>query len=99
MYAMDTGDCQLIVTMPRRHGGAVSLLAALGHAEIEVTRIEPWGDGGGMYRITVSHRPRLAVVLLEGLGCRVTGSASDPIGIPINPRADRYMTTDAGRAW
>lgn len=100
MYAMNTNDCQLIVSLPHRHGGVASMLAALGKAEIEVTRIEPRGDdGAGMYRVTVSHRPRLAVVLLEGFGCRVTGPASDPIDIPINPRADRYMTTGAGRAW
>ena len=90
MYAMDTRDCELIVTMPHRRGGVASVLAALGHEEIEVTRIEPRGyDGGGMYRLAVRRRPRLAVVILEGLGCRVTGPASDPIGIPVTPRVDR----------
>jgi hypothetical protein len=52
-----------------------------------------------MYRVTVSHRPRLAVVILEGVGCRVTGPASDPIGIPVTPRVDRYPMTSAGRTW
>jgi hypothetical protein len=90
VYAMDTRDCELIVTMPHRRDGVVSVLAALGHAEIKVTRIEPRGDDGdGVHRVTVSHRPRLAVVILEGLGCRVTGPASDPIGIPVTPRVDR----------
>jgi hypothetical protein len=69
VYAMDTRDCELIVTMPHRRDGVVSVLAALGHAEIKVIRIEPRGDDGdGIYRVTVSHRPRLAVVILEGLG-------------------------------
>jgi hypothetical protein len=97
---MDARDCELIVAMPHRHGGVASMLAALRHAEIKVTRIEPRGyDGDGMYRVTVSHRPRLAVVILEGVGCRVTGPACDLIGIPVTPRVDRYPMTSAGRTW
>jgi hypothetical protein len=97
MLAIDVKDCHLTVSTPHRHGVATTLVA-LGDARIEVSRIEPRGDEGGMYRLTVSDSPELAVRILEGIGCQVTQASSDRIGIHLTPRANGYATTDAGRS-
>jgi hypothetical protein len=72
MLAIDVRDCHLTVAAPHRHGGGVaSILVALGDARIEVSRIEPRDDESGMYRLTVSDSPELAVRILQGIGCQV----------------------------
>ena len=69
------GDCQMIVSMPDHWGGATSIVAALGKAKIEVTRIEPQGGGPGIYHLIVDDRPLLAASVLKGMGCLVLGVA------------------------
>jgi hypothetical protein len=98
MLAIDVTDCHLTVSTPHRHGGVASMLVALGDARIEVSRIEPRGGDCGMYRLTVSDSPELAVRILEGIGCQVTRAPTDWIGIHLTPRANGYATTDAGRS-
>ena len=98
MLAIDVRDCHLTVSTPHRHGGVASMPVALGDAKIEVSRIEPRGDESGMYRLTVSDSPELAVRILEGIGCQVARAPTDRIGIQVTPRANGYATTDAGRS-
>ena len=98
MLAIDVRDCHLTVSPPHRHGGVASILVALGDARIEVSRIEPRGDDCGMYRLTVSDSPELAVRILEGIGCQVTRAPNDWIGIHLTSRAKGYAMTDAGRS-
>ena len=94
MLAIDVRDCHLTVVTPHRDGGVVSILVALGDARIEVSRIESRGDETGMYRLTVSDSPELAVRILEGIGCQVTRAPSDRIGIHHTARAGDYPTID-----
>ena len=98
MLAIDVRDCHLTVITPHRHGGVASILVALGDARIEVSRIEPQGDDCGMYRLTVSGSPELAVRILEGIDCQVTRAPNDWIGIHLTSRAKGYAMTDAGRS-
>jgi hypothetical protein len=86
MLAIDVRDCHLTVSTPHRHGGVASMLVALGDARIEVSRIEPRGGDSGMYRLTVSDSPELAVRILEGIGCRVTRVPSDLSGVVVIKR-------------
>lgn len=82
MFAVDPRACHITIAVPPR-GGVAGIVVALGNARIEVTRVEPCGDGGGeMYRLTVLDRRQLAVAILEDFGCRIVGRVTDPVGIP-----------------
>lgn len=72
MLAVDVNDCHIMVAMPRRHGGVAGMLVALGDADVAVSRIEPRGAETGIYRLTVGRPSRLAVRILEGIGCQVS---------------------------
>jgi hypothetical protein len=79
VFAVDPRACHITIAVPP-HGGVASIVVALGNARIDVTRIEPCGDGGSeMYRLTVLDRRRLAVTILEEVGCRIVGPVADPV--------------------
>jgi hypothetical protein len=46
------------------------MLVALGAAGIGVSKVEPHVDESGIYLLTVSDRPELALLILAGIGCR-----------------------------
>jgi hypothetical protein len=81
VFAVDPQACHITIAVPPRRGVA-GIVVALGNARIEVTRIEPCGDGGSeMYRLTVLDRRQLAVTILEEFGCRIVGRVTDPVGV------------------
>lgn len=72
MFAIDVRDTDILVTTPHRHGGVARMLAALQAAGLKVSRIEPRINETGMYRLTLSDSPDIAVRILKAIGCRVT---------------------------
>jgi hypothetical protein len=94
VLAIDTRGCHIMMTVPHRHGVA-SMLAALIDAGIQVIQIEPRGGERGTYHLIVSDRPRLAVNILEGIGCQALGSSDDAIGGPLTRPTDRYTMRES----
>ena len=80
MLAIDVRDTDILVTTPHRHGGVARMLAALQAAGLKVSRIEPRINETGMYRLTLSDSPDIAVRILKAIGCRVTPSLSAASG-------------------
>ena len=80
MFAIDVRDTDILVTAPHRHGGVARMLAALQAAGLKVSRIEPRINDTGMYRLTLSDSPDIAVRILKAIGCRVTPSLSAASG-------------------
>jgi hypothetical protein len=73
MLAIEARDCPILVAPPRRPDGVASMLVALGAAGIGVSKVEPRIDDSGIYLLTVSDSPELAVRILAGIGCRCNG--------------------------
>jgi hypothetical protein len=71
MLAIEARDCPILVAPPRRPDGVASMLVALGAAGIAVSRVEARIDDSGIYLLTVSDSPELAVRILAGIGCGV----------------------------
>jgi hypothetical protein len=80
MLAIDVRDSDIMVVTPHRHGGAARMLAALQDAGLRVIRIEPRANERGMYRVTLTDSPELAVRILKAIGCRVAPSMSTASG-------------------
>lgn len=70
MLAIEARDCPIFVAPPRRPDGVASMLVALGAAGIAVSKVEPRIDDSGIYVLTVSDSPELAVRILARIGCR-----------------------------
>jgi hypothetical protein len=56
------------------------MLAALHAAGLKVILIEPRINETGMYRLTLSDSPDIAVRILKTIGCRATPSLSTASG-------------------
>ncbi len=84
-----------MVTMPRGHGGVARMVAALGKAGIEVIRIEPRCGETFIYQLIVNDRPRLAMSILEGIGCQALGSSEGAIRTPLTPLTDGYASRES----
>jgi hypothetical protein len=95
MLTIDTTECRIMVTMPHRHGGVASMVAALREAAIQVIRIEPRASHTGVYHLIVSDRQRLAMSILEEIGCQALGCSDDTIGGPLTPRSDGYAVHES----
>ena len=80
MLAIDVRDTDIVVATPHRHGGVARMLAALHAAGLKVIQIEPRINETGMYRLTLSDSPDIAVRVLKAIGCRVTPSLSAASG-------------------
>ena len=70
MLAIEAGNCPILVAPPRRPDGVATMLVALGAAGIGVCRMEPRAGDSGVYLLTVSDSPELAVRILTGIGCQ-----------------------------
>jgi hypothetical protein len=80
MLAIDVRDSDIMVTTPHRHGGVARMLTALQDAGLRVIRIEPRANEHGMYRVTLTDSPELAVRILKAIGCRATPAMSTASG-------------------
>jgi len=90
VLTIDTMECRLTVTMPYRHGGVASMVATLREVGIQVIRIEPWGGNTGVYQLSVNDRHRLAMSVLERIGCQALGASNGTVEAPLTPRTDEY---------
>ena len=80
MLAIDVRDSDIIETMPPRQGGVARMLTALQDAGLRVIRIEPRTNEIGMYRVTLTDSPELALRILKGIVRRVAPSMSAAAG-------------------
>ena len=80
MLAIDVRDSDIMDTTPHRQGGVARMLAALQDAGLRVIRIEPRTNETGMYRLTVTDSPELALRILAAIRRRVTPSMSTAAG-------------------
>jgi hypothetical protein len=80
MLAIDVRDSDIMETTPQRQGGVARMLAALQDAGLRVIRIEPRTNEIGMYRVTLTDSPELALRILKAIGRRVTPSMSTAAG-------------------
>ena len=80
MLAIDVRDSDIMETTPQRHGGVARMLAALQDAGLRVIRIEPRTNEVGMYRVTLTDSPELALRVLRAIARRVTPSMSIAAG-------------------
>ncbi|MGA8417315.1 MAG: hypothetical protein WB808_11935 [Candidatus Dormiibacterota bacterium] len=80
MLAIDVRDSDIMETTPHRQGGVPRMLAALQDAGLRVIRIEPRTNETGMYRLTVTDSPELALRILAAIRRRVTPSMSAAAG-------------------
>lgn len=80
MLAIDVRDSDIMETTPQRHGGVARMLAALQDAGLRVIRIEPRTNEVGMYRVTLTDSPELALRVLRAIARRVTPSMSTAAG-------------------
>ena len=79
MLAIDVRDSDIMETTPQRQGGVARMLTALQDAGLRVIRIEPRNEVG-MYRVTLTDSPELALRILKAIGRRVTPSMSTAAG-------------------
>jgi hypothetical protein len=94
MLAIDGGESDFALVMPRRHGGVVGMVLALEDGGLGVSRIEPRVGEAGGYRLIVSGSPEIAVRILEGIGCRVTASPQPPaLGADADPPYHHLCST------
>jgi hypothetical protein len=80
MLAIDVRDSDIMETTPHRQGGVARMMAALQDAGLRVIRIEPRTNETGMYRLTVTDSPELALRILSAIRRRVTPSMSAAAG-------------------
>jgi hypothetical protein len=80
MLAIDVRDTDIMGTAPHRQGGVARMLAALQEAGLRVIRIEPRTNETGMYRVTLTDSPELAVRILKAIGRRVAPAMSTAAG-------------------
>jgi transcription initiation factor IIE alpha subunit len=80
MLAIDVRDSDIMDTTQHRQGGVTRMLAALHDAGLRVIRIEPRTNESGMYRVTLTDSPELAVRILEAIRRRVSPSVSTAAG-------------------
>jgi hypothetical protein len=80
MLAIDVRASDIMETTPHRQGGVARMLAALQDAGLRVIRIEPRTNETGMYRLTVTDSPELALRILAAIRRRVTPSMSGAAG-------------------
>jgi hypothetical protein len=80
MLAIDVRDSDIMETTAHRQGGVARMLAALQDAGLRVIRIEPRTNEIGMYRVTLTDSPELALWILRAIGRRVAPSMSSAIG-------------------
>jgi hypothetical protein len=80
MLAIDVRDSDIMETTPQRHGGVARMLAALQDAGLRVIRIEPRTNEVGMYRVTLTDSPELALRVLRAIARRVTPPMSTAAG-------------------
>jgi len=80
MLAIDVRDSDIMETSAHRQGGVARMLAALQDAGLRVIRIEPRTNEIGMYRVTLTDSPELALWILRTIGRRVAASVSSAIG-------------------
>jgi hypothetical protein len=80
MLAIDVRDSDIMGTTAHRQGGIARMLAALQDAGLRVIRIEPRTNEIGMYRVTLTDSPELAVRILKAISRRVTPAMSTAAG-------------------
>jgi len=80
MLAIDVRDSDIVETTAQRQGGVPRMLAALQDAGLRVIRIEPRTNEIGMYRVTLTDSPELALRILKAIGRRVTPTMSTAAG-------------------
>jgi hypothetical protein len=80
MLAIDVRDSDIMETTPHRQSGVARMMAALQDAGLRVIRIEPRANECGMYRVTLTDSPELAVRTLKAIGGRVSPSISAAAG-------------------
>ncbi|MFI5285344.1 MAG: hypothetical protein ACHQ4F_03390 [Candidatus Dormibacteria bacterium] len=80
MLAIDVRDSDIMETTPHRQGGVARMVAALQDAGLRVIRIEPRTNETGMYRLTVTDSPELALRILAAIRRRVNPSMSTAAG-------------------
>jgi hypothetical protein len=80
MLAIDVRDSDIIGTTAHRQGGVARMLAALQDAGLRVIRIEPRTNETGMYRVTLTDSPDLAVRILKAIGHRVAPTMTTAAG-------------------
>jgi hypothetical protein len=76
MLAIDVRDSDIIGPTQHRQGGVARIWAALQDAGLRVIRIEPRTNETGMYRVTLTDSPELAVWILRAIGRRVVRTPS-----------------------
>jgi hypothetical protein len=80
MLAIDVRDSDIMGTTAHHQGGIARMLAALQDAGLRVIRIEPRTNEIGMYRVTLTDSPELAVRILKAISRRVTPAMSTAAG-------------------
>lgn len=80
MLAIDVRDSDIVETTAQRQGGVARMLAALQEAGLRVIRIEPRSNEVGMYRVTLTDSPEIALRILKAIGRRATPTMSTAAG-------------------